>query len=77
MSFFSELASNASTHGVGIVLYSGNNDALAAHRGTEGRPLIRLRNPIRLFPLSSICLHSLLTLDAVIIQVCGNSCSPS
>ncbi|KAJ7348435.1 Alpha/Beta hydrolase protein, partial [Mycena albidolilacea] len=35
MSFFSELASNASTHGVGIVLYSGNNDALAAHRGTE------------------------------------------
>ncbi|KAJ7890888.1 alpha/beta-hydrolase [Mycena olivaceomarginata] len=45
MSFFSELASNASTHGVGIVLYSGNNDALAAHRGTEGRTPIRLRNP--------------------------------
>ena len=36
MNFMSELASNASAHGVGIVLYSGNNDALIAHLGTEG-----------------------------------------
>ncbi|KAJ6536096.1 Alpha/Beta hydrolase protein [Mycena capillaripes] len=35
MVFLSELAANASAHGVGIVFYSGNDDSLVAHRGTE------------------------------------------
>ncbi|KAJ6551857.1 Alpha/Beta hydrolase protein [Mycena capillaripes] len=35
MVFLSELAANASTHGVGIVFYSGNDDSIVAHRGTE------------------------------------------
>lgn len=33
--FLSELASNASARGVGIIFYSGNDDSLVAHRGTE------------------------------------------
>lgn len=37
MDFLDELAANASALGVGIVLYSGNDDSLIAHRGTEGR----------------------------------------
>ena len=36
MAFLDELATNMSTHGVPIVLYSGNDDSLVAHRGTEG-----------------------------------------
>ncbi|KAG6897814.1 hypothetical protein C0992_010618 [Termitomyces sp. T32_za158] len=35
MNFLTEFATNATAHGVGVVLYSGNNDALIAHRGTE------------------------------------------
>ncbi|KAJ7143727.1 Alpha/Beta hydrolase protein [Mycena epipterygia] len=35
MTFLSDLAANASAHGVGIVFYSGNDDSLVAHRGTE------------------------------------------
>ncbi|KAF7334471.1 Alpha/beta-hydrolase [Mycena venus] len=35
MVFLSELATNASAKGVGIVFYSGNDDSLVAHRGTE------------------------------------------
>ncbi|GLB41836.1 putative peptidase S10 family protein [Lyophyllum shimeji] len=35
MNWFTEFATNASAHGVGVVLYSGNNDALIAHRSTE------------------------------------------
>ncbi|KAF7361135.1 Alpha/beta-hydrolase [Mycena sanguinolenta] len=35
MVFLSELASNASAQGVAIVFYSGNDDSLVAHRGTE------------------------------------------
>ncbi|KAJ6562288.1 alpha/beta-hydrolase, partial [Mycena capillaripes] len=35
MVFLSELAANASKRGVGIVFYSGNDDTIAAHRGTE------------------------------------------
>jgi carboxypeptidase D len=35
MTFLTELATNATAHGVGIVMSSGNNDALIAHRGTE------------------------------------------
>ncbi|KAJ7479835.1 alpha/beta-hydrolase [Mycena latifolia] len=36
MVFLSDLATNASARGVGIVFYSGNDDSLVAHRGTEG-----------------------------------------
>ncbi|KAJ7853808.1 alpha/beta-hydrolase [Mycena olivaceomarginata] len=35
MVFLSDLATNASAHGVGIVFYSGNDDSIVAHRGTE------------------------------------------
>ncbi|KAI0773268.1 Alpha/Beta hydrolase protein [Trametes elegans] len=35
MAFLSELATNASAHGVSVVLYSGNGDSSSAHRGTE------------------------------------------
>ncbi|KAJ7769354.1 alpha/beta-hydrolase [Mycena metata] len=35
MVFLTELATNASARGVGIVFYSGNDDSLVAHRGTE------------------------------------------
>ncbi|KAG6812783.1 hypothetical protein H0H92_000553 [Tricholoma furcatifolium] len=35
MNWFTEFATNATAHGVGVVLYSGNNDALIAHRSTE------------------------------------------
>ncbi|KAJ7487265.1 alpha/beta-hydrolase [Mycena galericulata] len=35
MTFLSDLATNASARGVGIVFYSGNDDSLVAHRGTE------------------------------------------
>lgn len=35
MAFLTDLATNATSRGVGVVLYSGNNDALIPHRGTE------------------------------------------
>ncbi|KAF8074955.1 Alpha/Beta hydrolase protein [Lyophyllum atratum] len=35
MNWFTEFATNATARGVGVVLYSGNNDALIAHRSTE------------------------------------------
>ncbi|KAJ7035170.1 alpha/beta-hydrolase [Mycena alexandri] len=35
MVFLSELAANASALGVGIIFYSGNDDSISAHRGTE------------------------------------------
>ncbi|KAJ7668903.1 Alpha/Beta hydrolase protein [Mycena rosella] len=35
MVFLSDLATNATARGVGIVFYSGNDDSLVAHRGTE------------------------------------------
>ncbi|TFK31890.1 Alpha/Beta hydrolase protein [Crucibulum laeve] len=35
MVFLNELAANATAQGVGIVLYSGNDDSLVAHFGTE------------------------------------------
>ncbi len=36
MVFLTELAANASDHGVRVVIYSGNDDALVSHRGSEG-----------------------------------------
>lgn len=35
MTFLSDLATNATKQDIGFVFYSGNNDALIAHRGTE------------------------------------------
>ncbi|PFH51848.1 hypothetical protein AMATHDRAFT_58385 [Amanita thiersii Skay4041] len=35
MVFLTELATNATKHNIGIVLFSGNDDALIAHRSTE------------------------------------------
>ncbi|KAI0664279.1 alpha/beta-hydrolase [Cubamyces menziesii] len=35
MAFLDDLAANASAHNVAVVLYSGNDDSLVAHRGTE------------------------------------------
>lgn len=35
MAFLSELATNASAKNVGIVFYSGNDDALVGHKGTQ------------------------------------------
>ncbi|KAJ6620632.1 Alpha/Beta hydrolase protein [Mycena sp. CBHHK59/15] len=35
MNFLSDMATNATAHSIGVVLYSGNDDALIAHRGTE------------------------------------------
>lgn len=35
MVFFTEMATNASQHGVGVIIYSGNNDALVPHWGSE------------------------------------------
>ncbi|KAJ6464618.1 Alpha/Beta hydrolase protein [Mycena vitilis] len=35
MNFLSEFATNATKHNVSVILYSGNDDALIAHRGTE------------------------------------------
>lgn len=35
MAFLDQLAANASAHGVGVVMYSGNDDSLVAHRSTE------------------------------------------
>lgn len=35
MVFLTELATNSTSHGVGVVLFSGNDDTLIQHRGTE------------------------------------------
>ncbi|CDO69772.1 hypothetical protein BN946_scf184766.g17 [Trametes cinnabarina] len=35
MAFLDDLAANASAHNIHVVLYSGNDDSLLAHRGTE------------------------------------------
>ena len=35
MAFLTDLATNATAHGVHVILYSGNDDSLIAHRGTE------------------------------------------
>ncbi|KZP30619.1 alpha beta-hydrolase [Athelia psychrophila] len=35
MAFLSELATNATKHNVGVVIYSGNDDSLVSHRGSE------------------------------------------
>jgi len=35
MVFFSELLTNASRHNVDVIIYSGNDDVLLPHRGSE------------------------------------------
>jgi carboxypeptidase D len=42
MAFLTELATNATMHNVPIVIYSGNDDALVAHRGSEGLRTIQV-----------------------------------
>jgi hypothetical protein len=37
MTFFTELATNASSQGVRIIMYVGNDDGISPHFGTEGR----------------------------------------
>lgn len=36
MTFFDQLAANASSRGVKIITYVGNDDGLSPHFGTEG-----------------------------------------
>lgn len=36
MAFLTELATNATQRKVGILIYSGNDDTLVPHRGSEG-----------------------------------------
>jgi carboxypeptidase D len=43
MTFFDELAANASARNVSIILYEGNDDAIIARRSTEGQNSIVLR----------------------------------
>lgn len=47
MNFLSNLATNATEHDVGIVLYSGNNDGLIHHFSTE-REQVRLDSSLYL-----------------------------
>jgi len=35
MAFLTELATNATQHNVSVMIYSGNDDSLVAHRGSE------------------------------------------
>lgn len=37
MAFLTDLATNATEHGVHVVIYSGNDDSLVPHRGSEGQ----------------------------------------
>ena len=36
MAFLDELATNATHRNVSVLIYSGNDDSLVAHRGSEG-----------------------------------------
>lgn len=38
MTFFTELATNATKHNVAIVTYVGNDDGISGHFGTQGQP---------------------------------------
>ncbi|KAJ3865848.1 alpha beta-hydrolase [Lentinula novae-zelandiae] len=44
MTFLTDLATNGTEKGVGFVFFSGNDDSLIAHRGTEAPPSIPLQN---------------------------------
>lgn len=37
MDFLSDLATNASAQGIGVLIYSGNDDSLVSHFSSEGR----------------------------------------
>jgi hypothetical protein len=60
MAFLTELATNATKHNIPIVIYSGNDDALVAHRGSEG-----LCEEIQKLILSDVAFWA-----TVVIQVC-------
>jgi hypothetical protein len=36
MAFLTDLATNATSHNMSIIIYSANDDALLPHRGSEG-----------------------------------------
>lgn len=36
MAFLTDLATNATEHNISVVIYSGNDDSLLPHRGSEG-----------------------------------------
>ena len=63
MAFLSELATNASQHHVGVVIYSGNDDALVSHFSSEGMLVVLLSCSIALIKRCGI----------VVIQVCTES----
>ena len=37
IAFLDDLAANATKNNVGVVIYSGNDDTLVSHRGSEGK----------------------------------------
>ena len=39
MVFLTDLATNATEHGVHVVIYSGNDDSLVSHMSSQGEPL--------------------------------------
>ena len=41
MVFLTELATNATEKGVHVIIYSGNDDSLVAHTGSQGESLQR------------------------------------
>lgn len=60
MAFLTELADNATKHGISIIMYSGNDDSLVPPRGSEGLWLLILFLFVVLIPSGLI----------VVIQVC-------
>lgn len=55
MTFFTELATNATKHNVAIVTYVGNDDGISGHFGTQGQPCIP----------PTILTHSFLLIDLI------------
>lgn len=47
MAFLTDLATNASNHGVAVLIYSGNDDSLVSHISSESKHLYHFSN----FPL--------------------------
>ena len=54
MQFLNDLAANATKHNVAIAIYSGNDYALEAHRGSESMPN-SIHLTIRLLTWTSPC----------------------
>ena len=52
MAFFDDLATNATKHGVKIIIYSGNDDSIVAHRGSESTYFLTYCMLPSVFPLT-------------------------